>query len=306
MITRRQTLLAASAALLPAAAPLPATARAPDLDFLVVGDWGRYGAEKQREVGVQMGATAAATDSRFVISVGDNFYEDGVTGLDDPQWRDSFEAIYAAPSLQVPWYVILGNHDYRGNVQAQLDYGQRSARWKMPGRTFIRSETLPDGTSADFFCIDTSPFLEMYRGTKVRIDGQDTEAQLAWLDAALGASRAAWKIVVGHHPVRTVLRQHRDTPELVARLQPLLARHRVPVYLNGHDHNLQLRRDAGIAYITSGAGSQTNKVKAAGDGEFASDQHGFMAASLSRDALRYQFISETGAVLFEDVVPRQS
>ena len=248
MLTRR-TLLAASATLLPAAA------RAPELNFLVVGDWGREGAEKQREVGAQMGRSAEATRSRFVISVGDNFYENGVTGLADPQWRDSFEAIYAAPSLQIPWHVILGNHDYRGNVQAQLDYTRHSRRWRMPARHFQRRETLPDGTTADLFFLDTSPFLEKYRFTKVNILGQDTDAQLAWLDAALARSTAAWKIVIGHHPVRTVLRQHRDTKELVTRLQPLLVKHRVPVYLNGHDHNLQLRRDAGTAFITSGAGS---------------------------------------------------
>ena len=31
--------------------------------------------------------------------------------------------------------------------------------------------------------------------------GQDTAAQLAWFEAALAASKADWKIVIGHHPV---------------------------------------------------------------------------------------------------------
>jgi acid phosphatase len=295
--------IGAGLALLPR---VPAAARTPDMDFLIVGDWGRQGAWQQREVGAQMGRTAAAIGSRFVISVGDNFYENGVTSLSDPQWQSSFEAIYPAASLQTPWHVILGNHDYRGNVQAQLDYGTRSTRWNMPARYFMRGETAPDGTKADFFYIDTSPFITAYRGGKTRIEGQDTAAQLAWLDAALGWSQAAWKIVVGHHPVYTVARQRHDSPELIAQLAPMLQRHRVPVYLNGHDHNLQVRAVDGIHYITSGAGTQTSRVKAADTEEFASDRHGFMTAALSRDSFGFTFVAETGETVYQGRVGRSA
>ncbi|MEJ0065789.1 MAG: hypothetical protein WDM85_10455 [Caulobacteraceae bacterium] len=34
---------------------------------------------------------------------------DGVASVNDPKWRTSFEDVYTAPSLQVPWYVALGN-----------------------------------------------------------------------------------------------------------------------------------------------------------------------------------------------------
>jgi acid phosphatase len=297
----RRALIAGTAGL----AALPATAAPRPLSFVVVGDWGREGASQQRAVGVQMGGTAADIASRFVISVGDNFYENGVTGLDDPQWRESFEDIYPAASLQTPWHVILGNHDYRGDVAAQIAYSARSPRWRMPARHFRRTETLPDGTQADFFYIDTSPFISAYRGSKVRIDGQDTEAQLAWLDAALGASTAPWKIVVGHHPVFTVTGRHRDTPELIARLKPLLDRHGVPVYLNGHDHNLQHIAVDGVHYITSGAGSKTSKVPdAVPAGQFATDRHGFMTVALSRDAFTFGFVDDGGAKLYGASVPR--
>ena len=49
-----------------------------------------------------------------MISVGDNFYEDGVSSVDDSQRRTSFEGVYAVPAVQVPWYSLLGNHAYRG------------------------------------------------------------------------------------------------------------------------------------------------------------------------------------------------
>ena len=103
------------------------------VNFLVVGDWGRQGTNHQRDVAVQMGKSAAALRSRCVISVGDNFYEDGVASTADPQWRSSFEEVYTAPSLQIPWYAALGNHDYRGSPQAQVAYTRNSTRWRMPG-----------------------------------------------------------------------------------------------------------------------------------------------------------------------------
>lgn len=40
----------------------------------------------------------------FVISSGDNFYEDGLNGVNDPTFQHSFTNIYKAPSLQKTWY----------------------------------------------------------------------------------------------------------------------------------------------------------------------------------------------------------
>src|SRR5580693_9521335 len=71
----------------------------PTLTFLAVGDWGRDGAFRQAEVAQRMGETAAAVRAKFILSVGDNFYDNGVAGVDDPKWKTSFQDVYAAPSL---------------------------------------------------------------------------------------------------------------------------------------------------------------------------------------------------------------
>ncbi len=303
---RRRLLGATSAALALSAVPrVPASAATAALNFVTIGDWGRHGADKQREVGVQMGRTAKAIASRFVISVGDNFYEDGVTGLDDPQWQDSFEAIYADAALQTPWHVILGNHDYRGDVEAQLRYGDSHPRWRLPARYYSRTERLPDGTPADLFFIDTNPMISAYRHTKVRIDDQDVPAQLAWLDRALGQSTAAWKIVIGHHPIYTVTGGKRDQKDLIAMLLPILQAHQVPIYINGHDHNLQVIERDGLCFITCGAGSQTSKVKVAGEGQFSSDQHGFMTTALSGGAFEIGFFNENSEKLYQRSIVRK-
>jgi acid phosphatase len=295
--------LGAGAAFLPGAAEAAAA-----LPFILVGDWGRGGHYDQAQVAVQMGKTAAAMDAKFIVSVGDNFYENGVTGLDDPQWQSSFEQIYTAPSLFKPWKVILGNHDYRGNVQAQLDYSKISTRWRLPARYYVDSQTLPDGTAVDFFYVDTSPFIRAYIGSRTNITGQDTDAQLAWLDNALSASIAPWKIVIGHHPIYTALAAEdgydHDQPDLIARLDPILRKHGIKIYICGHDHCLQSVQVAGITYVVTGAGSQVYPPGPPIRGGFVSGAHGFMTAFLSADRLDYGLVDMTGKTLYAGSVAR--
>jgi tartrate-resistant acid phosphatase type 5 len=306
MLISRRTLAAA----IPTLATLPAMAAPNALPFIVVGDWGRGGHDDQRAVAVQMAQTAAQMNARFIVSVGDNFYENGVSSVDDSQWQSSFEAIYDAPSLQVPWKIIIGNHDYRGNVQAQLDYARHQPRWQFPARYYTDAQTLPGGATAEFFYVDTSPFIRKYENSRVDIRGQDTDAQLAWLDAALGRSTARWKIVIGHHPIYTPLGAFdaqgydHDQPDLIARLDPVLRRHGIKIYVCGHDHLLQAVTVAGVHYVVTGAGSRTYPPSPLQRPGFASGAHGFMAAWLSAEALHYGLIDKDGNTLYAETITR--
>jgi len=272
------------------------------LTFLAVGDWGREGRNRQSEVAKQMGLTAERIGARFVISVGDNFYDSGVTGVDDPAWRKSFENIYTERSLQVPWRVILGNHDYQGNTQAQIDYSKKSDRWQLPARWYDFVEHAPDGSTVHFFALDTSPMIDEYfkSGGKVAIAGErdNVPLQLSWLDQALTRSTATWKILVGHHPIYTGkakdlavgsdLAEHRygGTRELIELLDPIIQRHRVPLYLNGHDHDLQHVVHNKGHYVCTGAGSLTDDHCYLGESDFCSLNSGFVACLANRKQLR--------------------
>ncbi|CAA0831794.1 Purple acid phosphatase 17 [Striga hermonthica] len=77
------------------------------------------------------------------------------------------------------------------------------------------------------------------------------------LESALMKSKARWKIVVGHHAIRSVS-HHGDTHELVHRLLPILRAYEVDLYLNGHDHCLEhiSDRTSPIQFMTSGGGSK--------------------------------------------------
>ncbi|HWY30109.1 MAG TPA: metallophosphoesterase, partial [Candidatus Acidoferrum sp.] len=218
--TRRQfvrTLFVASQAvvasrLLPVnlMADAPSLSTASDgLNFLVFGDWGRRGERDQVEVAEQMAKAAGDVQPRFIVSVGDNFYENGVKSVDDPHWQKSFEQVYHDPKLQVPWYCILGNHDYHapGDCDAQIAYHRINPRWNMPARYYQQTHRVDDRTTADFFYLDTTPMIGGYYSwfsgekTRANVLTQDVPRQLAWFKSALAASSAPWKIVIGHHPI---------------------------------------------------------------------------------------------------------
>jgi acid phosphatase len=250
-----------------------------------------------------MGKAAAASGSKFVIAVGDNFYEDGVQSVDDPHFRASFEDVYTAPALQTPWYAILGNHDYHGNVEAQIDYSGKSRRWHMPARHYTRSEALPGGEMVDFFFVDTSPFVTKYLGSKTKIDGQDSKAQLAWFEAALKQSSARWKIVCGHHPVFSGGSEHGSTPELIRDFKPLLEQHGVTAYFCGHDHDLQHIVVGDVNYFGCGAGADTRPTSMIEGSRFASDHAGFFSGQITAKTLRFAFVDYTGATIYQGEAP---
>ena len=281
------------------------------LTFLAVGDWGRDGGYRQQAVADRMGETAKTLNADFVVSVGDNFYEDGVANVDDPVWKTSFEDVYSAPSLQVPWYVALGNHDYHGNSQAQIDYSARSRRWRLPSRWYGFKRTAPDGATLEVFVLDTSPMISSYYadgGVKVKVVGQDVDGQLKWFDRALAESKADWKIVVGHHPVYSGGRPGAaaeaksesvpgGSPDLKIKLDPILQRRGVPLYLNGHDHDLQHVRHGTTDYVCTGAGSKVRNHCDMDGSDFCSLQSGFIACAVDREAIKVAYRDYAGAEL---------
>ncbi|XP_047967910.1 purple acid phosphatase 17-like [Salvia hispanica] len=277
------------------------------LRFLVVGDWGRRGQYNQSQVASQMGRIGEEMDIDFVVSTGDNFYDNGLKDVEDPNFVDSFTNVYTPKSLQKQWFSVLGNHDYRGDAVAQLSPFLRKidSRWLCLRSFIVNAEV------AELFFVDTSPFVEEYftnpgdhvydwRG--VYPPETYTSHLLKDLELALKNSKATWKIVVGHHAIRSVS-HHGDTQELVDRLLPILEANEVDLYVNGHDHCLQRISDtkSPIQFLTSGAGSKAwrgdvNTTNEQGL-EFFYDGQGFMSVELSPSDVAVVFYDVFGAVL---------
>ncbi|KAL5545087.1 hypothetical protein UlMin_008871 [Ulmus minor] len=277
------------------------------LTFLVIGDWGRRGLFNQSQVAFQMGKIGENLDINFVVSTGDNFYDNGLTSEYDTAFEESFTKIYTAKSLQKQWYSVLGNHDYRGDAEAQLSPLLRKidSRW-LCLRSFIVNSEL-----AEIIFVDTTPFVEAYfsnpeghtydwRG----ISSRKTYIQdlLKDVELALKESSAKWKIVVGHHAIRSV-GHHGDTLELIDQLLPILQANDVDFYINGHDHCLEHISDSNspLQFLTSGAGSKAWRGDTKGlnkEGiKFFYDGQGFMSVQLTQTEAKFAFYDVFGKAL---------
>uniref|UniRef100_A0A7N2R1D8 Calcineurin-like phosphoesterase domain-containing protein n=1 Tax=Quercus lobata TaxID=97700 RepID=A0A7N2R1D8_QUELO len=115
----------------------------------------------------------------------------------------------------IKFATVLGNHDYRGDVEAQLS---------------------PILTKMDHRWLCLRSFI---------------------VNAALRDSTAKWKIVVGHHTIKSA-GQHGITIELEEQLLPILQANNIDLYVNGHDHCLEhiCGTDSQIQFLTSGVGSK--------------------------------------------------
>ncbi|KAK8507940.1 hypothetical protein V6N13_055409 [Hibiscus sabdariffa] len=280
------------------------------LSFLVVGDWGRRGLYNQSQVARQMGIVGEKIDINYIISTGDNFYDNGLTGVDDPAFHESFTDIYTAPSLQKQWYTVLGNHDYRGNVEAQLSpiLRKMDSRWLC-----LRSFILNAGPEmAEFFFLDTTPFVSKYFTDPEEhvYDWKDILPRKNYLnnllmevESGLRESSAVWKIVVGHHTIKSA-GHHGNTDELTVHLLPLLQAYQVDVYINGHDHCLEhiSSSDSGIQFMTSGGGSKAWRGDVGTwsnpqEMKFYHDGQGFMSVEMTRTEVDIKFYDVFGNVL---------
>ncbi len=277
----------------------------PAVNLLFVGDWGRHGEHGQRDVAKAMGLEAARLDAHGVVALGDNFYPDGVSSTLDPQWVSSFEAIYTAHSLHCPWYVVLGNHDYHGNVQAQIDYDTVSQRWTCPARYYTQTITEDedgDEVSVLLVVIDTSPFQSSYYDNPSHYSDatkQDTARQMRWLDSVLRTARADWVIVAGHHPMYTGGKRKGSPSDIEKRFKSVFEKYKVAAYVAGHEHDLQYHDDgSGIAYIVSGAGSELRETGTMEYTKFAQSVNGFVTMTALPRELRIRFVGVDGKELY--------
>ncbi|MCD7449249.1 hypothetical protein HAX54_050687, partial [Datura stramonium] len=122
------------------------------------------------------------------------------------------------------------------------------------------------------------------------------------LDSALRESSAKWKIVVGHHTIKSA-GHHGNTKELEVQLLPILEANNVDFYLNGHDHCLEhiSSSDSPLQFLTSGGGSKSWR----GDinwwnpkeMKFYYDGQGFLAMQITQTQVFIQFFDIFGNIL---------
>lgn len=262
-----------------------------DYRFLSLGDWGSVGKD-QSGVAAAIGATAESFLPHFLLAAGDNFYEDGVANDTDPQWKTTYEEVYSAQSLQVPWVAILGNHDHHlGRGQGEIDFylNKRDNRWFMPYYWYSVNFSFLDNNSnnvtVQIINIDTiiltgitmAKYGDINAKLGLRVGQNASEIHWQWLENELGNSTADWVFVHGHYPVYSA-GEHGNTAPLVDRLLPLLNKYNVDIYLCGHDHTLQHLQDSpsSTQYYVSGNGAKRGTITPIKQSMFGVVDPGFM------------------------------
>lgn len=174
-------------------------------------------------------------NAEFVVNCGD----ETDAGQSEKCWNSYFSA-NSGMFRSIPMAVTMGNHDYR----------KTSGEWANPW--WLRKHYFIDPTGKDphgwFYSFDYgNAHIAVMNGnlnkTNAATDdindlAEIFDREIKWLDQDLGNSDADFKIVVSHqgmysYPVHT---NDDETKELRPIIENLLDKHKVDLYLNGHDH----------------------------------------------------------------------
>lgn len=171
-----------------------------------------------------------------VLLAGDNIYNNGEFSKIKEAFAIPYEDLL---KRGVKFYACLGNHDVRSeNGDLQVAYPQ----FNMQGKRYY---THGQG-DVRFFVLETNSI--------VNLNSVDRAAQLEWLDRQLGASKAKWNIVYGHHNIYSD-GQYGVNEVMQTDVTPILKKHKVKLWINGHDHNYQRSKPIdGTTYLVCGGG----------------------------------------------------
>ncbi|MEU6331724.1 metallophosphoesterase [Streptomyces sp. NPDC047049] len=249
--------------------------------ILVTGDAGT-GDEAQYAVASAARDVCKAEGIGLAVGLGDNIYENGPESDDDSEFQDKFEKPNSG--IDVPWLMVLGNHDCSGLIPGsggdpsrgdrEVAYAATSRRWYMPSRYY--SVPLPAAEPlVEFFAIDTIPWSSYVAqlDPHYRWDGPYMREQRSWLDGALRNSRARWKVVIGHHPYLNngkhgsagsydgfEIGNYTSGVHLKDMYEKVVCG-RADLILSGHDHTLQIleptARTGGTRQVVCGASAKT-------------------------------------------------
>jgi 3',5'-cyclic AMP phosphodiesterase CpdA len=121
--------------------------------------------------------------------------------------------------------------------------------------------------------------------------------ELAWLESALAASEAKWKVALMHHPAYSS-GKHGSRMEVREALQPLFVEHGVDIAFTGHDHHYERTHPQdGVTWIVSGAGAKRTPVGQSDFTAHAESTLQFMLVQIEGDTMDVRAITTGGRVI---------
>ena len=233
-----------------------------DRDRLVIlnyGDAGEGDEAQQRVADLMLEICKKKKGCDFALVNGDNIYDDGVSDTKDVKLFTHFEKIYQAFG-RFDFWSVMGNHDWRTDPQAEINYTLESHRWRMP-HGWYDVPGLPQWLS--IFAMETTLIhheSELDAAAKDRLKQQRADAKAALCDGS-----PHWKLMFGHHFTYTSSQKRifDDYSKMREFVFPVMRECGVQVVLSGHDHHLELleidkkaKEHPAYVQIISGAGGR--------------------------------------------------
>ncbi len=281
-----------------------------NITFFVLGDWGQDGS-LQQQVADAMGSWADIHGCSFILSVGDNFYPNGLISSTGPQ-VERWHQVYSQPAIKhLRWFITLGNHDLGNEFgNPQLDLHQLEDRWFIHKHHYSFVKQIQHA-SILFIAFDSYAYL---------INATIANHQRSFIKQQLTIhQQCTWTIVFTHFPIYSVSEKNFGTLELQKSILPIIKKYNVDFYISGHDHDLEHFRDNNniTHYIVSGAGSRHPYKYAFGSATQLEllfqvktntflRENGFVAMSVSQKKAVINFIDKNGSSMYTSTVHNKS
>jgi tartrate-resistant acid phosphatase type 5 len=214
-------------------------------------------------------------DCDQIRHTGDIIYPDGIESEKSLLYKTGFSMPYGGLLKKIPFFLSIGNHDYKGRPDAWLDIAASHNNIYLPA--FYFSE---DWGDVCFITIDSNIYTYSFGTDEMR------SSQTAWLRNALEnlSSNCRLSIAVAHHPYLSAGRHGNAKGNYKEFLEKELIG-KVDIFLAGHDHHMSHEGSInGTNVFVSGAAGWPYKIKrVAPEGGYAGSHLGFMSITVKRN-----------------------
>ena len=286
--------------LFPILLPLLHSTTTPSHTLIAFGDWGHA---ENVDLVDRINQYLISHQVDGVMLLGDNFYPAGINpelGVDDPQFE--LFSDHLARKLEMPFFVVLGNHDYMQNGQtAQIEY--KHPWWVMEEGNFFVLFPLTEKTHACVWFVDSIRFTRSNHFGLLRSIIEESP-------------NCTWKILATHYPVITagLYREEATVGEFREKISCLTCR--FDLVISGHEHSSQVLRDRDLGnalFLIAGASTQTYSQTLHHEDPrlvWGNDESSgvILRLSIGETSIQFEFVrlepNDTETVLFKQTVSK--
>lgn len=198
--------------------------------------------------------------------LGDLIYPSGIESKDDPELKKRFWDVYEPLLKNNHMFLMMGNHDYKGNMDTWIDVAKENKNLHYPSHYYL--------VKINNMCL---PVMNTTSGKF---------SQLIWL-SKLKLEDCEIVALTGHHPLKSSGKH--KSPYFPLNIFLKYAVSKAQVYIAGHDHHLSYEGIVnGVHQFVSGAAGQLRTL----DQElpvWGKSQLGYLTMVSQEDSYNFQF-----------------